>query len=281
MLQIRTVLMTIAVCFVASGCASTNPEAAAQNDPFEKTNRQIFDFNMKLEKYVARPVTDAYVYVLPEFARDGIHNFLHNLGKPVTLGNEILQGEGTRAGQTLARIVTNTTLGLGGFIDVATNAGVPDNDEDFGQTLGVWGFGEGPYLMLPFLGPSNPRDAIGMAGDFFMDPLTYAHYDYENLSSDLRFGFGMTDKLSGTLDEMDSLKRTSLDFYATSRSLYRQFRKAQISNGADMTGGDAENMPEDLPDDMPDDTPQDPAKPAPADAPKDAPADTPKETSGN
>lgn len=247
MLQVRNVLMTLAFCVATYGCASTNPEAAAQNDPFESTNREVFSFNMALEENVGRPLTDAYTYVLPEFVRTGIHNFLENLGKPVTLGNDILQGEGTRAGQTLARMVTNTTLGLGGFIDVASDAGVPDHDEDFGQTLAVWGFGEGPYIMLPFFGPSNPRDGIGMAGDFFMDPLLYAHYDYENLSSDLRVGLGMTDKLSGTLDELDQLKRTSLDFYATTRSLYRQYRKAQIANGS------ADDMPEDTPDDMPPD----------------------------
>jgi phospholipid-binding lipoprotein MlaA len=218
-----------------------------QNDPFEKTNRAIFDMNIKLDKAVAKPAAKFYVDVTPGFARTGIHNVLTTLGKPVTLANDVLQGEGHRAGQTFTRMVTNATLGLGGLIDVATMAGVPDHDEDFGQTLAVWGFGEGPYLMLPFLGPSNPRDATGMAADYFIDPITYAHFNYENLANDLRMGFGIVDMRAANIDALDAVERSSIDYYATMRSLYRQHRKSEIANGAgsDDPGDDIDVPPAD------------------------------------
>jgi phospholipid-binding lipoprotein MlaA len=222
-----TVLLGAVVGFGPAAVA----DEPGQHDPFEQTNRAIFDMNIKLDKAVAKPVAKFYVEVMPEFARTGIHNVLANLGKPVTFANDVLQAEGSRAGQTLARLVTNTTLGLGGLIDVATIAGVPDHDEDFGQTLAVWGIGEGPYLMLPLLGPSNPRDATGMVADYFIDPITYAHFDYENLANDLRMGFGIVDMRAANLDTLDAVEHSSIDYYAAMRSLYRQHRKSEIANG--------------------------------------------------
>lgn len=215
------------------GCAGS---VGDQNDPYEGTNREIFTFNLALDKYLARPVAEGYVEVVPDPVRTGIHNVLENFKKPVVLGNDLLQGEMSRAGETFTRLVTNSTLGLGGMIDVASLSGVPDHSEDFGQTLAVWGLGEGPYLMLPFLGPSNPRDLVGKGADYFMDPLTYAHYNYENLANDSRIGFGILDLRAGTLDETDQIERTSLDYYATMRSLYRQYRKAEINNGQNPDG---------------------------------------------
>jgi len=226
-------LSLLALGLGLGGCAAAPGD---QNDPFEGTNRDIFAFNQALDKNVARPVAEGYVEVVPDPVRTGIHNVLQNLQKPVVLGNDLLQGEMSRAGETFARLVTNSTLGLGGMIDVATISGVPDHSEDFGQTLAVWGFGEGPYLMLPFLGPSNPRDLVGKGADYFMDPLTYAHYNFENLANDSRIGFGILDLRAGTLEETDQIERTSLDFYATMRSLYRQYRKSEINNGQNPDG---------------------------------------------
>lgn len=231
MRRIGKFLAATALCVSAAGCATADPGAAVQNDPFEKTNRFIFKTNMKLDKAVAKPVSKFYVRAVPAPIRNGIHNVLENLNKPVVFGNDVLQGEMTRAGQTFTRFVTNSTLGVGGIFDVATSAGVPDHDEDFGQTLGVWGVGEGPYLVLPFAGPSNPRDVVGKAGDFFMDPLFYARFNYDDLASDLRMGFSVIDTRSRALDTTDQLERSSLDYYATVRSLYRQYRKAEIANG--------------------------------------------------
>ena len=142
----RSSLFAVAVlCVATAGCSSTSaPEALAQNDPYEPTNRAIFDFNTKLDNNFAKPVAKFYNHAVPGFARDGLHNFLTNLNKPITFGNDVLQGEGSRAGQTLGRFVVNSTLGVAGIFDVATMMGIPDHSEDFGQTLGVWGSGEGP-----------------------------------------------------------------------------------------------------------------------------------------
>lgn len=235
----------------------------ASSDPFEQTNRAVFDMNMRLDRNVAKPVADFYSSYVPSFMRSGMHNFLQNIGKPVTMANDLLQANFTGAGQTLTRFVTNSTLGLGGLFDVASQAGVPDHPNDFGITLGVWGVGDGPYLMVPFLGPSNPRDLVGKAADFFMDPLTYAHFNYENLAGDLRMGFSIVDTRAQLLDESDQMERTSLDFYATTRSLYRQYRNAQIK------GTDPSAPPDD--DIAPDDAPTDQAPPPPATPKTDAP----------
>lgn len=246
-----------------------------QNDPFEQTNRAVFDFNLRLDRNIAKPVAQAYVDYTPEFFRTGVHNFLRNVSKPVTLGNDLLQGNFTLAGQTLVRFVTNSTLGLAGLMDVASMADVPDHSNDFGITLGVWGTGEGAYLMLPLLGPSNPRDLTGKVADYFMDPLTYAHYNYENLANDLRMGFSILDIRAQALDGADQMERTSLDFYATTRSLYRQYRNAKVA------GTDPDAPGDDIP---PDDTPADDTPPTDA-APTPPPAATPAaaqvQTSGN
>lgn len=228
--RIGKYLAATALCLVMSGCTTTDPGALAQNDPLEPTNRVIFEANMTMDRNVARPVAKFYVSAVPAFIRTGIHNVLDNFGKPVVLGNDILQGEPKLAGQTLARFFANSTLGLGGLFDVATLGGVPDHTADFGQTLGVWGVGEGPYLMMPFFGPSSPRDVVGKAGDFFMDPMLYAHYNYENLANDSKLGFGIIDARGRTIEATDQLQNTSLDYYATMRSLYRQYRKAQIAH---------------------------------------------------
>ena len=229
----RRVSLTMTVAFIgviAAGCSTPSPESVAQNDPYEKTNRQVFAFNMALDHNVAKPVAKAYNYVLPEFMRDGVHNVLDNLDKPVTFGNDVFQGESIRAGQTFARFFVNSTLGLGGMIDVASHTGLPNHSEDFGQTLAVWGAGEGPYLMMPGIGPSNPRDLAGKVPDFFMDPLLYAHYPYENLVNDMRMGLSLVDLRARNIDTLDQVERTSIDYYATTRSLYRQYRAAQIKN---------------------------------------------------
>ncbi|MGB8602708.1 MAG: VacJ family lipoprotein [Rhizomicrobium sp.] len=244
-------LAVTALCLSMCGSAWAASDAADQNDPLESVNRTMFDLNLRLDRNLAKPVAKAYVKVTPSLVRTGIHNFLQNIGKPVTLGNDLLQGNFTLAGQTVTRFVTNSTLGLAGLIDVASMADVPDHSNDFGVTLGVWGTGEGPYLMLPFMGPSNPRDMVGKAGDYFMDPLLYAHYNYENLANDLRMGFSILDIRVQALDGADQIERTSLDFYATTRSLYRQYRNAKI------TGADPDAPTDGAPPDG--DTPDDPA----------------------
>jgi phospholipid-binding lipoprotein MlaA len=218
---------------LVAGCAaSKDPEAIAQNDPYESTNRSISDFNTKLDKYFAKPVAQGYNYVVPQFARNGVHNFLTTLDKPVTFGNDLLQGEGTRAGQTLGRFTVNVTLGVGGLVDVATMMGIPDHTEDFGQTLGVYGVGEGPYLVMPFMGPKPPRDLAGGIVDIFIDPTTYISFHGSDTWYAVRSGVSILDLRARNIDTLDQVERTSIDLYATTRSLYRQYRNSEIRNGA-------------------------------------------------
>ncbi|MGA7710967.1 MAG: VacJ family lipoprotein [Rhizomicrobium sp.] len=230
----RSSLFAVAVlCVLTAGCSSTRePEALAQNDPYEPTNRAVFEFNSKLDNNFAKPVAKFYNHAVPGFARDGLHNFLTNLNKPITFGNDVLQGEGSRAGETLGRFVVNSTLGIAGLFDVATKMGIPDHSEDFGQTLGVWGSGEGPYLMLPFIGPDPPRDLAGDVVDIFMDPLTYARFHGSDTWTAVRGGVGVLDLRARNVDTVDQIERSSIDFYATTRSLYRQYRNSEIRNGA-------------------------------------------------
>lgn len=234
--RLPTLIAALVASAVLAGCA-TDP--SGQNDPYEKTNRSIFAFDQALDHAVARPVAVFYNHAVPQFARDGIHNFLGNLDAPVTLGNDILQGAPNRAGQTLGRIVINSTIGVGGLVDVAAKVGIPRHDEDFGQTLGVWGVGEGPYLVLPLAGPSNPRDATGEVADIFMDPLFYVSFNNSTMWMGLRAGVGIIDLRARNVENLDQIERTSVDLYATTRSLYRQHRNAEIRNGAP----DTENLP--------------------------------------
>ena len=235
------------------GCATppTDPDALAAfneaNDPLEPMNREIFAFNEGADKYVIKPLAQGYVNVVPAGARRSVRSFLNNLNSPVVLANDIMQGEVQRAGTTLGRAVFNTTLGIGGLFDVATEVGLPYHDEDFGQTLAVWGVGEGPYLVIPILGPSNPRDIVGLVADGFMDPLNwYLENIHLGYLTYVRAAIDGIDKRASVLDALDEIKRTSLDFYATIRSLYRQRRIDEINNGvapAGTPGGS--NMSED------------------------------------
>ena len=237
----RGLLIIAVACLGISvaGCqTSHDPEAVAQNDPYEPTNRAIFDFNNKVDNAVAKPVAKFYNHAVPEPARNGVHNFLTNIDKPVTLGNDILQGEPSRAAQTVERFAVNTTLGVAGLVDVATMIGIPDHTEDFGQTLGVYGTPEGPYLVVPFLGPDPPRDLGGDVVDIFMDPLTYIRYHGSDTWSAVRGGVSVLDLRARNIDTVDQIERSSIDFYATTRSLYRQYRNSEIRNGKPDTSDD-------------------------------------------
>jgi phospholipid-binding lipoprotein MlaA len=216
----------------AAGCATTASQTASDpNDPYEAQNRQIFELNQKLDKYVALPVATAYVDVVPDVARDGIHNFLANLDVPVTFGNDVLQGAADHAGESLGRFLINSTVGLGGFIDVAQKIGVQEHEADFGETLGVWGVGPGPYIVLPGLGPSDPRDAFGYGVDIAMDPLTWISWRSSTYYMLGRGAMKIVDERARNIDTLNEIERTSVDLYATLRSLYRQHREAEIHGG--------------------------------------------------
>lgn len=232
--RLPSVAFLLAACLVLGACAGSQVAAdtdAGPNDPLEDINRPIFAFNKALDDYALKPVAKGYRTVLPEPVRDGIRNFLNNLRTPLILANDALQGNGERAGQTFARFWMNTVLGLGGLIDVAAIHGIPFHDEDFGQTLAVWGVPEGPYLMLPVFGPSNPRDAVGLGAEFVADPLNrmLRGKDLDYLVY-VRGGINAVDARSRNIETFDKLESTSLDYYATIRSLYRQRRASQIRN---------------------------------------------------
>lgn len=199
------------------------------NDPLEPFNRAMLDFNLALDKAVLKPVAFVYKEGLPDPIQTNIHNFLENLRGPVIFANDLMQGEWDRAGNTLLRFAMNSTIGLAGINDFATEAGIPKHDEDFGQTTAVWGVDSGPYLVLPIFGPSNPRDGVGMLVDSLIDPFTWT------TPGEFRLGVTVTravDKRARNYDAIDDLEKNSLDLYAAIRSLYRQRRADEIRNGA-------------------------------------------------
>jgi phospholipid-binding lipoprotein MlaA len=201
-------------------------------DPLEPVNRAIFGFNEFVYEYLLTPAARGYNRFVPEFARDSLSNTISNLKGPVTLANDILQLEASRAGTTFVRFVINSTLGFFGILDPASELGFSKHSEDFGQTMGSYGVGEGFYLVLPLLGPSNPRDAVGkLLVDGYFDPFGYylSNTDNENWGY-VRSGVSGFSEYAGIVDDLDNLRQTSVDFYGALRSLYRQRREAEIRN---------------------------------------------------
>lgn len=203
------------------------------NDSLEPVNRAIFQFNEFIQDILLGPIARLYNENLPAVFRAGVSNFLSNLATPVTVANNILQGDTDGAVIAISRFMTNSTVGIAGIADVAAELGVEEREEDFGQTLGVWGFGEGFYLVLPIFGPSSPRDAVGK---FLVDPYfsVSGHWldntDNETLEWTLTGVDGISE-YAGVVDELDQVRKTSVDYYAAIRSLYRQKRKTEINNG--------------------------------------------------
>ena len=206
----------------------------AVNDPLESMNRAIFELNEGLQDVLLRPIAKFYNVNVNLTVRQGISNFLDNLSSPVIFANDLLQGEFERALTTFGRAFINTTIGIVGFADVASEFGIERHDEDFGQTLAVYGMGEGFYLVLPIFGPSSPRDAIGkLVIDSYLDPLGLwlDNTDRQNIEYTLAGAEGL-DEYAGIVDELNQVKKTSVDYYAAVRSLYRQKRKTEINNGS-------------------------------------------------
>jgi phospholipid-binding lipoprotein MlaA len=231
------------------GCATRppadDPEALAEfrqtNDPIEPFNRAMYDVHQGIDRVVLKPVAEGYRAVVPRPVRQGVRNVLGNLRTPVILVNDMLQGEPRRAGDTLGRFVINSTLGLGGIFDVAASRfGVPGHSEDFGQTFARWGVPDGPYVFVPVLGPSNPRDLTGFAAGIAADPFTWVGQGAAvDALVGARTGATVVDTREGLLDPLEQLQQGSLDPYATLRSVYRQRRRAEIENRLDGAAGAA------------------------------------------
>jgi phospholipid-binding lipoprotein MlaA len=200
------------------------------NDPYEETNRGRFRAHVRLHHYVIDPVERAYIYVVPKPARDGVHNFLTNLDTPAVLANDVLQGKVERAGNTLSRFVVNSTLGIFGIFDFAGQAGIPYRDDDFGATLATYGVGDYPYLLIPVIGPSNPRDLSGKVVDFFLDPFRFVTFPGGIIGSIGRGGLHEADKRTDEVGELDELARSASDPYAAERSMALERRRAEIDD---------------------------------------------------
>ena len=216
------------------GCASvpTDPDARAAydaaNDPIEPLNRATFEVNMVFDRFLWEPLAIGYSEAVPELIQIWMRNFLSWLREPTVLANNLLQGDLHTAGKTTARFMINTLLGPAGLRDMAKQQGFPHQTGDFGQTLHVWGFPEGPYIMIPILGPSNLRDGIGLGVDSIADPIRFAAISRSQVITWGRFGIEGIDERAQNLQAFDELQKNSVDFYAQLRSIVRQRRAVQL-----------------------------------------------------
>ena len=219
-------LMIAVAGLLLVGCAHS-PSYDPQ-DPLEPVNRKIYAFNDKVDQYVARPLAEGYVAATPAELRVGVNNFLHNLVYPRVIANDLLQAKFKAAGRDTTRFLMNTTFGLAGFLDPATMVGLERNNEDFGQTLGHWGLGQGWFLMLPFLGPTTNRDLVGMGGDYVSNPLFYE--DIPDRVEVAYQGVRLVD-LRASLLGSEGLLREQFDPYVFIRGLYLQRRQSLVYDG--------------------------------------------------
>ncbi|MEO0048478.1 MAG: phospholipid-binding lipoprotein MlaA [Pseudomonadota bacterium] len=216
---------------VLSACASIQQtDRVAKVDPFERVNRAVFSFNEAADEYVIKPAAEAYKFVLPEFVRTGVTNFFSNINDVFVAANNLLQGKPSNAVSDIGRFLVNSTVGVLGFFDVASDMGLDKNREDFGQTLAVWGVGDGPYVVLPFFGPSNIRDTVGLAVDIETDFIINTN----KLNSDEKIavnGLRVINKRADLLDAGQLLEDAAFDKYSFLRDGYMQRRRSQIYDG--------------------------------------------------
>jgi len=217
---------------VLAGCAGSGDQPATadaapeSNDPHERLNRQVLGVNLAIDDAVLRPAAMAYRDTLGPWPRTRIRNFFNNIEEPTVLVNNLLQGRLEDAGDIAVRFTLNSTLGGAGFWDVATDlAGTPRQQRDFGQTLYRWGIPDGPYLIVPILGPSNPRDFVGTVANGFLNPISWFLPIYANIGRGAVSGL---DEREQNIEALDDLRRGSLDFYARLRSVYGQYRDGQL-----------------------------------------------------
>lgn len=254
--RLRAVVLCGAVSvLLLGGCASTgNPR-----DPLEPINRAVYTFNDGVDHLLIKPAAEFYRFAVPEFMRTGVSNFFSNINDVIVALNSLLQGKLTQAGSDVARLIVNSTVGVLGLFDVATEIGLEKHNEDFGQTLGYWGIGDGPYLVLPFLGPSSVRDAVGWVGDFYTWPITYVEPDRDrNILIAVRFVTARADLLEASR----ILETAALDPYEFVRDAFLQRRRNLVYDG----------KPPPDEDDFEDEAKPKPSAPESAPAPAPAPA---------
>ena len=228
-MQARKLLAGLLIVALLPACASLPPDAKPDpRDRFERVNRGIYGFNSALDRNLARPAAKAYVAATPAPVRTGIGNFFGNLGYTKVMINDLLQGKVKEFFADTARLVVNTTIGIGGLFDPASQLGLAEHDEDFGQTLGAWGVPAGPFLMLPLLGPSTTRDTVGLVADRFSEPDTYL-VDTWHARIGLTVGSLLDSRAS--LLGTDEMLAQSFDPYAFMRNAYLQRREYQVRDG--------------------------------------------------
>ena len=220
----------MAALLLASAC-STKTDGAGDSDPLEGYNRGMFMVNKAVDTVLIRPIAWGYRYITPDPIRSRIGNASDNLYEPISMINAFLQGDFTGGMTNFWRFVLNSTVGIAGLNDVAETAGLAPRREDFGQTLAFWGIGSGPYIVLPLIGPSNLRDTSGKLADWFMDPVNYAlrARTTEWTMYGVRAGQALVTR-ERYLDPIDDIYSSSLDPYASFKSIYEQRRAAELSN---------------------------------------------------
>jgi phospholipid-binding lipoprotein MlaA len=223
-LSLRLLAVALVLVFVGGCATGTHP-----GDPFEPINRGIYKFNEGVDKAILKPTAQVYRAVVPQFVRSSVSNFFSNINDVVVALNNLLQGKFTAAYSDLGRIAINSTIGMLGLFDVASEAGIEKHDEDFGQTLGRWGVGNGPFIMIPIFGPSNGRDLVGRAVDFKADPVTYV--DPSRSRNQLWAGRAVN-RRAELLDASTVLQTAALDPYEFVRDAYLQRRRSLIYDGA-------------------------------------------------
>lgn len=226
-MKFQTALVLLALPVTMAGCVSNpkNPE-----DPYEGFNRQMFAFNDGLDKAVLEPVAKGYRSVTNEPVRQGVTNFVNNLSEPVTFANEVLQGKVGNAAGTVGRFIINTTIGIIGIFNPAEAMGIKRTDEDFGQTLGVWGIDDGPYIVLPFLGSGNPRDFLGRGVDYAINPINNQEYRHDETWPTVVGALGGLSGREQAIETIDNVRSTQLDPYTTLRRYYVRNRAAVVGN---------------------------------------------------
>jgi len=224
-MKTRQLLWVAVLGVLVAGCA-TDPQAP--DDPLEPMNRFFFDINQRLDRHAALPAATFYSSAVPGSVRGSVHNVLSNLGGPVTVVNDVLEAEFENAGIAAGRFLINSTIGVAGIFDVASDWGMGRRDRDFGETLGTYGIAPGPYLVLPLAGPSAVRDVAGSYVDGFFSPLYYVHYDGRQYVGLVKSGLGTMDTRSSNIVTYRDIERASVDYYATMRAYYLQRRARQV-----------------------------------------------------
>lgn len=223
-------LLTTASLVVISGCANLPAgHVADARDPWERYNRAVFEFNDSVDRVVIKPVAEAYRDYVPQPVQTGLRNFFGNLRDVIITAHQLLQGKPADAGVSASRFLLNTTFGVLGFADPASNMGFTKANEDFGQTFGRWGVGPGPYVVLPLLGPSTIRDTVGTLADFNLDPIG-AVFE-QSASRNIAYGLIAIDRRKEVLDAQETIDALSFDRYTGVRDLWLARRRSLVYDG--------------------------------------------------